>query len=53
MSQLMRCRCGRWTTYGLACTSCKSVIPSNYDDEIFEITESEEENEEAEKEEEG
>jgi len=36
MNQLMRCRCGRWTTYGLACTSCRSSIPFSSDEETFE-----------------
>ena len=41
MNQLIRCRCGRWTTYGLACTSCKSASLGHIssDDGVDEIEE--------------
>lgn len=36
MNQLVKCRCGRWTDYGLSCTSCKSTVTS-YSEEEYEV----------------
>jgi len=34
MSQhLIRCRCGVWTNYGLACINCRSSTPLPHDDD--------------------
>jgi hypothetical protein len=40
MNQLIRCRCGVWTTFGLACTSCKSTgVPYSDSEDTEEIVE--------------
>lgn len=43
---MLRCRCGKFTNYGITCTSCRtqnSIIQNSYDDDEEETSEEEEE----------